>query len=208
MKMRQLVLGALGTNGYLLWDDSGEGVLIDPADNAVRILGVLEEEGIHLRWILLTHAHFDHMLAAGEVKKATGAALALCEADAPALADPYRNLSGLFGVTGLTALEADRLLKEGDVVMAGDIALTVLHTPGHTPGSCCYYDVVGANLFAGDTLFAGSAGRVDFPGGSGAALRASLLRLVEELPENTRVYPGHESVTTIGEERRYNPFIG
>ncbi|MBQ8751929.1 MAG: MBL fold metallo-hydrolase [Clostridia bacterium] len=208
MKLHQLILGALGTNCYLLWDDSGEGILIDPADNAARIYGVLEEEGIRLRWILLTHAHFDHMLAAGEVQKATGAALALHEADGPALFDHYRNLSGVFGIGGLPTLQADHLLKEGDTVTVGSFMLTVLHTPGHTPGSCCYYDAAGDNLFAGDTLFAGSAGRTDFPGGSGAALRASLLRLVEELPEETRVYPGHDSSTTIGEERCYNPFIG
>ena len=207
MKMQQLVLGALGTNCYLLWDEHGEGILIDPADEAPRILQLLTQHNVHLRMILLTHAHFDHMLATGELLRETGAALALHEMDAPALSDPCRNLAGLFGSGVMPTLTADRLLCEGDTVAVGDMSLAVLHTPGHTPGSCCYYVQTQGRLFAGDTLFAGSAGRTDFPGGSAAQLRLSLQRLAE-LPEETKVYPGHDAMTTIGEERIYNPFIG
>ena len=207
MKMRQLTLGDLGTNCYILWDESGEGAVIDPADDAARILQVLAQEQISLRWVLLTHAHFDHMLAAGEILRATSAELMLHEADAPALSDPIRNLTGLFGYSRLTVLEAARLLRENDAIHVGTTAITVLHTPGHTPGSCCYYDEAGGRLFAGDTLFAGSVGRTDFPGGSAATLHASLMRLME-LPDDVTVYPGHDEMTTIGDEGLYNPYIG
>lgn len=172
VNMQMLSLGALDTNCYLLWDDNKEALVIDPADEAEQILACAKARGLAVRAVLLTHAHFDHMRAAAEVLRQTGA-----------------------------------VLNDGDMVSVGALLLRVLHTPGHTVGSCAYYDEKNARLFSGDTLFAGSAGRTDFPGGDPAALRESLARLMQ-LPPDTAVYPGHGEMTTVGEEAAHNPFIG
>jgi len=207
MKYKRLVLGTLGTNCYVLWDEKGEGVVIDPADNAAAIIDFLNQNNITLRWVWLTHAHFDHMLAAGDLLRQTGAQLAVHTKDAAALCDPDRNLSAWDPAFRLDPLKADRLLYEGDRLQVGKMCLTVLHTPGHTEGSCCFYDESKGVLFSGDTLFCCSVGRTDFPGGSMFVLQQSLHRLLK-LPEETIVCPGHDNVTTVGFERLNNPFIG
>lgn len=207
MTYKRLVLGALGTNCYVLWDEKGEGVVIDPADNAAAIIDFLNQNNITLRWVWLTHAHFDHMLAAGDLLRQTGAQLAVHTKDAAALCDPNRNLSAWDPAFRLAPLKADRLLYEGDRLQVGEMCLTVLHTPGHTEGSCCFYDESKGVLFSGDTLFCCSVGRTDFPGGSMFVLQQSLHRLLK-LPEETIVCPGHDNETTVGFERLNNPFIG
>ncbi len=207
MTYKRLVLGALGTNCYVLWDDNGEGVVIDPADNAPAILDFLHLNNITLHEVWLTHAHFDHMMAAADLLRQTGARLAVHTKDAAALGDPDRNLSSWDPAFQLEPLKADRLFYEGDRLQVGEMCLTVLHTPGHTEGSCCFYDEQKGVLFSGDTLFCCSVGRTDFPGGSMFILQQSLHRLLK-LPEETIVCPGHESETTIGYEKCHNPFIG
>lgn len=195
-------VGALQANCVLLSDGNGHLAVVDPGDEAPRLSALLKRLGGTVEAILLTHVHFDHILATKALQENTGAPLLVHEADAPALSNEA--LSLIPPQLLPYSLTADRLLRDGDTVTVGEMVLEVLHTPGHTPGSCCYRceDV----LVAGDTLFAGSMGRTDLPGGDTAAMFHSLRRL-SELPDELRVIAGHGEETTIGYERRYNPFL-
>ncbi len=201
MKVRTLSVGQLGTNCYVVSDDT-TAVVIDPGDEASRILAAIGDNT--LAAVLLTHAHFDHMGALYDLVERTGAPV-YCHADeAVAMTDGVRNLSALFGIP-LRTVSTFSTLKEGDSVTFGDMTFTVLHTPGHTKGSCCYLS--GNTLFSGDTLFCESVGRTDFPGGDVHAMRASLRRLLA-MDGNMDVLPGHDCPTTIAHEAKYNPYIG
>lgn len=204
MNYRCFPVGALATNCYLLWDQQGNALLIDPGDNASALLQSLKAEGLTLRAILLTHVHFDHMLAIPELQKATGAPLWVPHADAAAINDPTVSLSSWMQGPPPVFPTPERTFEEGDVLSVGDLSLTVLHTPGHTLGSSCF--LAEDLLFSGDTLFAESVGRTDFPGGNFQVLMQSLQRLLA-LPPETTVLPGHEEPTTIGHEQQYNPYI-
>lgn len=202
MRVRRLTLGPLETNCWLADDGEGGPVLvIDPADEPQVILEALGDQSVTA--VVLTHCHFDHLAAAREVMTATGAPLLAHESDAAFLADAVGTGAALFGFDA-TAPEADRELREGDMIEAGGVSLEVLLTPGHTPGSVCL--VCEGHLFSGDTLFAGSVGRTDFPRGDMVAMRRSVARLAE-LPDEVRVHPGHGPETSIGRERRVNPFF-
>jgi glyoxylase-like metal-dependent hydrolase (beta-lactamase superfamily II) len=184
--------------------DDGVGgpvLVVDPADEPTVILR--EIDGAEVAGIVLTHAHFDHLVAARDVRLATGAPLSIHEADAVDMTSDEGTGARVFGFSG-SAPPADRTFAEGDMIVAGEAVLTVIHTPGHSPGSVCL-SAPGV-LLSGDTLFAGSIGRTDFRGGDMAAMRRSIARLAE-LPDDTRVYPGHGPETTIGRERRVNPFF-
>lgn len=196
MEVVRLELGALSTNCYLVHREQGT-IVIDPAADAGAILDALKQRGWTADAVVLTHAHFDHMLYA-RLWLERGAKLYVHELDAPALSDPELNVSGVIGAR-LTLPEADVLLHEGDVVREAGLELTVLHTPGHTRGGVCY--LMGDTLFAGDTMFYGSYGRIDLPGGSNMQMAMSLKRLLA-LPEQTVVYPGHGMKTKIAWERR------
>lgn len=204
MNLMRLVLGALETNCYLVWSDSGEGIVIDPADEPEKILLAVQQENISVTAVVLTHVHFDHMLAAEAVCAATGAPLYIGAEDEDALSNPQRNLSGWFQIGQDITLKEAHLLHEGDVLSFGNETLTVFETPGHTPGCICLHSA--EVLFSGDTLFQNSIGRLDFPGGDEKAMFHSLQRLLD-LPESTKVYSGHGSATTIGNEKKYNPFL-
>ena len=204
MTLRTLCLGDLDTNCYVVWDDRRVGMIIDPADDAEKILSLVETERIMIACVVLTHAHFDHCLAAEEVCAATGAPLCVGIQDAAALSDPVRNLSGVFHLCAPVRLTADRTLREGEVLQVGEMSFTVLETPGHTPGCICLLG--DAVLFAGDTLFRDSIGRVDFPGGDVPAMMNSLQRLAN-LPPDTVLYAGHGSASTIGREVERNPYL-
>ncbi|MHB1341704.1 MAG: MBL fold metallo-hydrolase [Coriobacteriia bacterium] len=202
MKVERLILGMLETNCWLVSDDAGGPlIIIDPAGDADDLLAAVAAREVAA--IVLTHGHFDHIGAVRAVMDATGAPLLVHEADAGSITSPVGNGGALFGFAD-TAPPPDGTLAEGDVVAAGDVRLAVLHTPGHTPG--CISLAGGGHLFSGDTLFAGSVGRTDFPGGDGRTLRASVARLAG-LPDETRVHPGHGPDTSIGRERRVNPFF-
>ena len=204
MMLRTLCLGELDTNCYVLWDENRVGMIIDPADEADQILSLVESERLDVQAVVLTHAHFDHMLAAEPVCAALGAPLYVGNGDEKALTDPIRNLSGVFQMCPPLQMTADNVLSEGDVLTVGDMFFTVLETPGHTPGCIC---LMGDGvLFSGDTLFRDSIGRVDFPGGDVPAMLASLRRLAQ-LPADTAVYSGHGTATTIGREVKYNPYM-
>ena len=198
-----LTVGPLDTNCYLLYDEEGQALIVDPGDEADRILAAIAQRGLQVAGVLLTHVHFDHMMAAGAVARATGAPVIVPAADAPALSDPRRSLIGMAQRRALS-LHADRLVTEGDTVAAGAMTFTAMHTPGHTPGSTCY--VTEGLLIAGDTLFEGSVGRTDFPGGNGVELRRSLARLAG-LEGDYTVLPGHGPSTTLDNERAANPYL-
>jgi glyoxylase-like metal-dependent hydrolase (beta-lactamase superfamily II) len=208
MTLRSLVVGALETNAYLLVHDSRDALLIDPGGDAEAILALLAREKANLRSIVLTHAHADHIGAAAAVQRATGAPILLHEADAALLADPMLSLAAWTGAD-TEGLRVGRHLGHGDRVEISPAdprdALRVLHTPGHTPGSI---SLLGDGVvFTGDTLFAQGVGRTDFPGGSADDLFASIREQLLTLPEATVVYPGHGPRTTIGDEKRLNPFL-
>ncbi|HEX9093611.1 MAG TPA: MBL fold metallo-hydrolase [Coriobacteriia bacterium] len=210
LAVRRLVLGALETNCWVVSDgDGGPLVVIDPAGDAEELLA--EVAGRPVTAVVLTHGHFDHLGAADALLRATRAPLAVHRLDAPAVSDAAANGGAAFGFR-FVAPAPSRLLEEGDVVEAGRLRLEVLHTPGHTPGGICLYvpsPVDGSDvphLFAGDTVFARSVGRTDFPGGDAMALRASVGRLAA-LPPETKVHAGHGPDTTIGTEMRLNPFF-
>jgi len=204
MQVRQLVLGELDTNCYIVYDTHGQALVIDPADNADAILSVIREEKLAVVAVVLTHAHFDHMLAAETVCAAIGAPLYVGSGDADAMTDPIRNLSGVFMMCSPVNVPVFRVLREGETLSIGGMVFTVLETPGHTPGCICLHS--GECLFAGDTLFADSIGRLDFPGGDPAAMLRSLRRLMQ-LPPETVVYSGHGPATTIGREKQHNPYL-
>lgn len=204
MTFRTLCLGVLDTNCYVVWDANRTAMVIDPADQAEKILALIDEEKLTVSAVVLTHAHFDHMLAAKTVCAATGAPLCVGKQDEAALGDPIRNLSVVFQMCPPVCLTADRTLCEGDVLTVGDLSFTVLETPGHTSGCICLLG--DGHLFSGDTLFRDSVGRVDFPGSDVSSMVASLRRLAA-LPADLRVYSGHGCATTIGREVKYNPYL-
>ena len=204
MNLCTLCLGELGTNCYIVWDDNRVAMVVDPADEADKILSVIEAEKLSVAMVVLTHVHFDHLLAAEEVCAATGAPLCVGRGDEDALTDSVRNLSGVFQMCAPVSLKADRMLGDGDTLVVGELSFTVLETPGHTPGCIC---LLGDGvLFAGDTLFYDSIGRVDFPGSDVTKMVASLRRLTT-LPVDLTVYSGHGPETTIGREVQYNPYL-
>ena len=208
MKIETLVLGDVRTNCYLLINEkTKEALVVDPADRADVIVRKLIDEGLTLKAILLTHGHGDHILAVDALKKQFGVKVYAAKAEEALLSDAAQNLSkALFGIA--VTVKPDILLEDGQEFEAAGIRLRMLHTPGHTPGGCCYYQAEEKILFSGDTLFCGSIGRTDFPGGSLSELVRSVKEKLLVLPEDVKVYPGHEEITTIGHEKKYNPYMG
>lgn len=198
-------VGPIAANCYIIGcDETREAAVVDPGAEGWRILRRLEQLDLKCKYIILTHGHIDHIGAVGEVHEGTGAEVLIHAADAEMLTSPGKNLSFFMG-TNFTFKAADRLLKDGDIITVGKQEIEVIHTPGHTPGGICLK--VGDNIFSGDTLFAGSVGRSDFPGGSHTQLITSIKTRLLCYPPETRVFPGHGPATTIGEEMRFNPFL-
>ena len=205
-KIKLLVLGPVSTNCYILYrEGSKKAILFDPADRADEIVDVLKELAVEPEAILLTHGHFDHIMAAGRLKERYGLKVYAHEEEAEIAADPNQNLSSQFGAGYV--LQVDETVKDGQLLELAGFSLKVLHTPGHTKGSVCYYIENDKILFSGDTLFAGSVGRSDFPTGSGGVLLRSIKDKLAVLPEDTVVYPGHGEQSDIGYEKRHNPFL-
>jgi len=205
-----LPVGWLQCNCSVFGDrEGGEAIVIDPGDEPEEILAVLRRHNLKVSMIAITHAHIDHVNGARKLKEATGAPVYMNDADLGL----YRSLPEQALWIGLPSApepaQIDASLREGDTVRVGNMAGTVLHTPGHTEGSICLYfpDAGGKKLFAGDTLFKSSIGRTDLPGGSTAQILRSLHNKILALDDDTLVIPGHGPVTTIGEERENNPFL-
>ncbi|RME43408.1 MAG: MBL fold metallo-hydrolase [Caldilineae bacterium] len=206
MIIEQLVVSPFQANCYLIGcEETRAGAIVDPGDEAPRILRAVERLGLDIRHVLLTHAHIDHIGAAAEVARATGAPLALHRNDLPLLKAGGGGL--LFGLPAPPYKEPDVWLEEGDEIEVGNYTLRVLFTPGHSPGHVTFYAPQAGALFDGDVLFAGSIGRTDLPGGSFETLMDSIAHKLMPLPDETVVYSGHGPATTIGRERVSNPFL-
>lgn len=205
MEFHKLSLGYLETNCYILADEeTRKATIIEAPDQTDTILSFLKEKDYTLTDIILTHGHFDHMLALTELREKTGAKLSVHENGVDFLKDTEKNLCHHIGTTW-TAVEPDILLRDGDSVTLGGKGFQVIHTPGHTADSICLY---GAGiLLAGDTLFQRSVGRTDFATGNLQQEIESIQEKLMVLPDETVVYPGHGPATTIGEERRGNPYL-
>jgi hydroxyacylglutathione hydrolase len=205
MILIRLVVGPLQVNCFIIADDkTKEAVVIDPGDDAGDILKVIRDKGLKVKYIVNTHSHFDHVGANKAVKEATGAEILMHEADAALLADAS-DQAIVFGVRVDNPPQPDRFVKHGDVIAAGEVSLKVLHTPGHSSGGISLLEQ--GMVFTGDALFAGSIGRTDFPGGDLMILLRSIKTNLLTLPDDTKVFSGHGPASTIGEERRENPFL-
>jgi hydroxyacylglutathione hydrolase len=204
--IESLTVGPIQANCYILGcEETREAVVIDPGGEADRILMTLARSNLKLRYIINTHGHFDHVGANKRLKDATGAPILIHRLDAPML-DQLSASAASWGLSAEDSPAPDRLLEEGDTVVFGTITLTVLHTPGHTPGGISLF--TDGCVFVGDTLFAGSVGRTDFPGGNAATLKQNIQSKLFSLADDVIVYPGHMEPTTVGKERRTNPFVG
>ena len=205
MIFKRFILGSYVTNCYLVADDvTKNAVLFDAPADTEKIMDYCAQNEIKIKYICLTHAHFDHILALNELKEKTGAMLLLHEKEDKYLTDPNLNLLGLAGIDA-TIPKADRLLKDGDTINLDSLNFKVIHTPGHTEGGACY--LIDNLLISGDTLFSGSIGRYDFPLGSVEVELRSIKEKLLILDDDTKVYPGHGFSTTIGKERKENPCL-
>jgi hydroxyacylglutathione hydrolase len=208
LKIHKLVLGLFQTNCYVLGDErTREAIVIDPPDSAPEILNVLKRESWSLREILVTHAHFDHVLALDELKAATGTPFRLHKADLPQLDMLPQVAEMLIGRKVSLPPVPDGFVDEGDTITVGSIRLDVLFTPGHTPGHVSYVSREHAVVFSGDCLFPGSIGRTDLPGGDYPTLMRSICDRLLPLGDEYVVAGGHMPTTTIGRERTSNPFL-
>ena len=200
-----LALGPVSANTYIVTDDAtGETAVIDAGACTNELLDKLK--GKNVRYILLTHGHYDHILGVPALKAHTGAEVLIHKADADCFWDTEKSLASFDHSFSQTPMKADRLLSDGEEIHLGETVLSVLHTPGHTKGGVCYIDYQDRLIFSGDTLFCLTAGRTDFPGGSFEELMASLITL-RNLPGDYIVYPGHNRATTLEHERVPNRYM-
>lgn len=197
----RLEVGMLETNCYIFVDDkTNEGMIIDPGDDAARILENAKENKVNVKYVILTHGHWDHIGVLDRIKLHTDAQVMIHADDEDCLKDATKSLSYMFGINSPT-VKADKLLVEGDEIKIGNSVFKVIHTPGHTEGSICLQS--GNILFAGDTIFRGTVGRTDLPGGNCRKLKESIKTKLMSLDDEVNVYPGHGPYTTIGKERPY-----
>ena len=214
MIIRQMALGPIQANCYILGcEETRQAVVIDPGEECDRVLTTLAKDGLTVVHIINTHGHFDHVGANKRLKETTGADLLIHKDDAPML-NQLSAAAASWGLAAENSPGADRLLEDGDTIAFGNHTLTVLHTPGHSPGGICLYTEYAQSgetrkaVFVGDTLFAGSIGRTDLPGGDFNTLIGSIRGRLFALDDDVKVYPGHMGNTTIGVEKRTNPFCG
>lgn len=206
MIIERVTVGMIQTNCYIIGcEETGFGAVIDPGDEAEKILAQVDKLGLTVKYVLLTHAHFDHIAASSQVTETTGAVLALNRSDQPLL--EIGGGATLFGLPAPPVKMPEMWLEDGDTISIGNYTMQVLFTPGHTPGHVSFYCRQADALFDGDVLFAGSIGRTDLPGGNYETLMDSIAHKLMTLPNQTVVYSGHGAETTIGQERASNPFL-
>ena len=202
LKIHTLTLGAYQTNCYIVHDSASKScAVIDPGYEPERVLAAVQDQGLTVDAVLLTHGHFDHVGGVQEIVEKTGCKLWMSESDWSQFPNPVTAF--FYPIANCDFTEVN-FCEDGEIIHAGGLTFTVIATPGHTWGSVCY--LCENTLFSGDTLFAGSCGRTDLPGGSSKTLRDSLERL-SELEQNYFVYPGHGEASTLAEEKKYNPYL-
>lgn len=207
LDVQMLTVGPIAENCFLVRrEGSGRALIVDPGEEPDRILDAVAEMGARIEAILLTHCHFDHIGAVSPVATITGAPVYCPEFETSLLADIMAYVP-VPGIGPYESYEADETVTGGETLELADLALDVISTPGHSPGHVTYSVRGEEAIFSGDLLFQGSVGRVDLPGGDGPTLMRSIRTLLESLPPETGVYPGHMGVTTLGAERAGNPFL-
>jgi hydroxyacylglutathione hydrolase len=207
MDVRSFTVGPVAENCYVVRRSGADpGLIIDPGEEADRILGAVDSLGIGIDAILITHCHFDHIGAVAPVARSTGAPVYCPEIEVPVLAD-IMSFVPWPGFGPYESYEADETVAGGERLKLAGFEIDVIHTPGHSPGHVTYSIADESAVFSGDVLFQGSVGRTDLPGGDWEALLESIRGLVDGLPDETTVYPGHMGVTTLGAERASNPFL-
>lgn len=205
IKIGRIMMGVCQTNCYFLYEEGKTDVIfVDPADHGDLLYEKLQNAGFHVAGIILTHGHFDHIWGVERLKALTGAKVYAYEGEKALLNDAVLNVSEQCGRA--CTVDADVYLKDGESVTIAGMTARVIATPGHTSGSCCYYFEEDKILVAGDTLFEESVGRTDFATGSSSEIVRSIREKLFVLPEDVAVYPGHGGQTTIGHEKKYNPF--
>jgi hydroxyacylglutathione hydrolase len=208
LQIKHFTVGAFAENPYLLWcSDTMQAIIIDPGDEADMLWQAITDAGVQLQAIVLTHAHLDHVGAVTAIRERAGVPLYLHPADDDLLRMAPKQ-GRRFGLHIAPVAPADHPLAHGGQIDVGNISFAVLHTPGHSPGSVCLYAADEQTLIAGDTLFRRSVGRTDLPGSSWTQLEQAIHEHLWPLPDDVRVLPGHGPATTIGEEKRLNPFVG
>ena len=204
MIIKSIAVGPIQANCFIIGCETTlAGAVIDPGDDADRILAEVKNANLRIERIINTHGHFDHVGANRQLKAATGAELMIHPLDAPML-EQLDRMAGAFGLKAENSPAPDRLLEDGETIAVGNLQLDVIHTPGHTPGGISLH--VDSSVFVGDTLFQGSIGRTDFPGGDYETLISSIQQKLFLLGDDVRVLNGHGPETTIGTEKKFNPF--
>ncbi|NLN76552.1 MAG: MBL fold metallo-hydrolase [Armatimonadetes bacterium] len=206
VQYERIVVGPLETNCYVVWDtDSLCAVIIDPGGDSDSIRRCIGSNNLNVQLILLTHGHPDHCFAAGELAAEYGVEVAMHKADIDQIECGMELAEMFYDISAFVPFNPAHLLENGDILNYENLKIEVIHTPGHSPGGLCF--AVDAGIFCGDTIFANSIGRTDFPGGSHTQLIASIHNALMSKPDNTPLFPGHGPSTTVGRERATNPFL-
>ena len=209
LKVLTIPTAPIEENCYIAYDEeSKEALVIDPGNEGEKIFSLLKGADLKVQTILLTHGHWDHIGAVEELRRKLEVPVQIHGDDASMLTDSRQNLYAFMSGGRMEGEPADKVFREGAIFACGAYSFKVIHTPGHTPGGCCFYCQEAGVLFSGDSLFAEEIGRCDFPGGSLSSLVGSLKEKILCLPEETKVYPGHGPATKVGWERLHNPYLG
>ena len=207
IKVKSLAVGSIQTNCFIIWEEeSKEGVVIDPGGNPHEIIKLIDDNQLDIKWVLLTHGHFDHTFYAKDIANHSNCKIAMSKDDLEILESSLLISSDFdYDISKHIQFTPDRFLLDGDVLEIGKSKIQVVYTPGHSPGCICFITEIG--VFVGDTIFANSIGRTDFPGGNFEKIVNSIKTRILTMQDDIKLYPGHGPSTTVDRERTYNPFL-